>query len=381
MKVEGQIMKNGKNILIRFDWAMKYILRDKANFDILEGFLSALLQESITILKILESESNQDDKTDKFNKVDLLVEDSKKRRIIIEIQNNRERHYLERLLYGTSKVIVENMDLGSGYGSVVKVLSISIVYFNLGKGDDYMYYGGTNFIGVNTKTPLIVKERHQNTKLFGPKYQFKEKNIFPEYYLIRVGEFENIIKSPIDEWIYMIKNSEVREDFQSKNIDKAGEKLRVMNMSEEERRKYEKYLENVASEKDVMETAREEGMEKERKNTEKEKRRAEKAEKEKEKEKQRAEKEKTRAEKEKQRAEKAEKEKEKEKQRAEKAEKEKEKAEKEKEKAEKEKEKEKQRAEKEKDLSIRKMIQVGKLTAEEIADAFGVPVDYVKRLK
>ncbi|MCB1192728.1 MAG: Rpn family recombination-promoting nuclease/putative transposase [Leptospiraceae bacterium] len=311
-------MKNGKNTLVRFDWAMKYFLRNKANFDILEGFLTALLEEAITILTILESESNQEDETDKFNRVDLLVEDSQKRKIIIEIQNNRETHYLERLLYGTSKVIVDNINSGSEYKDVVKVLSISILYFNLGRGDDYIYHGRTEFIGVHNKKPLIVKERHQDTKVFEPKYEFREKNVFPEYYLIRVGEFENIIRSPIDEWIYMIKNSEVREDFKSKYIDKAREKLRIMNMSEEERRKYDKYLVNVASEEDMVETARQEGEEKgreeERKNTEREKERAEKA-------------------------------------------------------------------EKEKELSIRKTIQGGKLTIEEIADVFGVSVDYINQLK
>lgn len=325
-------MKNGKNVVVRFDWAIKYILRNKVNFDILEGFLSALLGEEITILTILESESNQEDETDKFNRVDLLVEDSQKRKIIIEIQNNRETHYLERLLYGTSKVIVENINSGSDYKNVAKVLSISIVYFNLGRGDDYIYYGGTNFVGVHNKKPLIVKERHQDTKIFQPKYEFREKNVFPEYYLIRVGEFEDIIRSPIDEWVYMIKNSEVRDDFQSKNIDKAREKLRIMNMSEEERRRYDRYLVNVASEEDMVETARQEGLEKgreeERLNTEKEKERAEK-----------------------------------EKERAEKA------------------EREKEKAEREKKLSILKAIQGGKLTVEEIANVFGVSVDYVNQLK
>ena len=43
---------------IRFDWAMKHMLRDKANFDILEGFVSVLLGEEIKIEEILESESN-----------------------------------------------------------------------------------------------------------------------------------------------------------------------------------------------------------------------------------------------------------------------------------------------------------------------------------
>ena len=53
--------------LISFDWAMKRLLRSKANFEILEGFLSELTGEDITILEILESESNKEDRADKFN--------------------------------------------------------------------------------------------------------------------------------------------------------------------------------------------------------------------------------------------------------------------------------------------------------------------------
>ena len=43
--------------LIRFDWAMKKLLRHKANFDILEGFLSELLSENIKIKQILDTEN------------------------------------------------------------------------------------------------------------------------------------------------------------------------------------------------------------------------------------------------------------------------------------------------------------------------------------
>ena len=63
--------------LIRFDWAMKKMLRHKANFDILEGFLSELLEEDIKIKQILDSESNKETEDDKYNRVDILVENSK----------------------------------------------------------------------------------------------------------------------------------------------------------------------------------------------------------------------------------------------------------------------------------------------------------------
>ncbi|CAK8725584.1 hypothetical protein GMJAKD_16820 [Candidatus Electrothrix aarhusensis] len=64
-----------KRTLVSFDWAIKNILRDKANYDVLEGFLSTLLDKDITILSVLESEGNQQDESDKFNRVDLAVEE------------------------------------------------------------------------------------------------------------------------------------------------------------------------------------------------------------------------------------------------------------------------------------------------------------------
>ena len=52
--------------LIRFDWAIKRILRNKVNFVVLEGFLSELLFDNIKIEYILESESNQETEEEKL---------------------------------------------------------------------------------------------------------------------------------------------------------------------------------------------------------------------------------------------------------------------------------------------------------------------------
>jgi len=246
--------------LIRFDWAMKKLLRDKANFDVLEGFLCALLEdENIKILNILESETNQQDEDDKFNRVDLLIQDSQNRKIYIEIQNTRETDYLESLLFATSKIIVEHQDLGDDFKDISKVISISILYFNLGIGDDYIYYGTTEFKGINTGNNLILKKRIDISETLEPKYKFIEKNIFPEYFLITVERYQNIVKKKIDEWIYMIKNNEVADGSTSKNIDKAKLKLAEINMSDIERKAYEKYLINLAKDKDVVNTAKEDG--------------------------------------------------------------------------------------------------------------------------
>ena len=87
---------------IRFDWAIKRLLRQKANFGVLEGFLTVFLKEPITIVEILESEGNQLSEDDKFNRVDIKARNSKGEIILIEVQNTRELYYLERILYGVA---------------------------------------------------------------------------------------------------------------------------------------------------------------------------------------------------------------------------------------------------------------------------------------
>ena len=72
--------------IVSFDWAIKNILRDKANFDILEGFLQALLKEKITINELIESESNKPNDLMKYNRVDILALNSKGEHIIVEVQ-------------------------------------------------------------------------------------------------------------------------------------------------------------------------------------------------------------------------------------------------------------------------------------------------------
>ena len=110
---------------IRFDWAMKRLLRNKANHAVLEGLMTSLLGRKYTILKFLESESNQATEDDKFNRVDVLAESDSGELTIIEIQNNRELTYFHRMLYGVSKAITDYIDLGSDYDRVRKVYSIN----------------------------------------------------------------------------------------------------------------------------------------------------------------------------------------------------------------------------------------------------------------
>ena len=227
--------------LVRFDWAMKRILRNKANYDILEGFLSELLHEDLKIQHILESESNKSTANDKYNRVDMLVENSKKELVLVEIQNETEQDYFQRMLYGTAKVITENMYKGMPYSEVKKVFSVSIVYFDIGHGRDYLYHGTTNFVGLHTQEVLALNQSQK--QLFGDK---SIAQLFPEYYLIKVNNFDSLAMDSLDEWIYFFKNEEIKPEFKAKGIQKAREEFDVMKMPRKEYQNYQAHLESLS---------------------------------------------------------------------------------------------------------------------------------------
>ena len=223
--------------LVRFDWAIKNILRNKANFVILEGFLSELLKQEVQIIELIESESNKERKIEKLNRVDLLVKLAKKEIVIIEIQNDDEYDYFQRILYGVSKSISENLKQGQEYKSVKKVISISIVYFDLGQGNDYVYYGTTNFVGIHKKDKLELTLEQK--KLFKKEELFE---VFPEYYILMVDKFDENTKDGLDEWIYFLKTDKVKEEFKGKGLKEAFDKLDILKMNEKEKRGYDYYL-------------------------------------------------------------------------------------------------------------------------------------------
>jgi predicted transposase/invertase (TIGR01784 family) len=223
--------------LIRFDWAVKKLLRNKANFVVLEGFLSELLFDTIKIERILESEGNQETDDDKYNRVDILTQNSKNELVIIEIQNTYEIDYFQRMAYGAAKALTENLSIGQTYSEIKKVISINIVYFDLGQGKDYVYKGTTNFQGLHEKDLLQLSSRQRKT--------FVKQNvadIFPEYYIIKVNQFNDIAKDTLDEWIYFLKNNEVKDEFKAKGLAEAKEVLDIMRLNKEQQYGYNRYL-------------------------------------------------------------------------------------------------------------------------------------------
>ncbi len=239
---------------IRFDWAMKHMLREKANFEILEGLISVLLREDIKIEEILESESNQENDLDKFNRVDIKAKNSKGHIIIVEVQLTRQLYYLQRILYGTCKTVTEHINIGDKYDQVKKVYSISILYCEFGTGDDYVYHGTTEFKGIHTGTDLVVR-----TKEDGVIIPHLPKEVFPEYYLVRVNAYDKLPETPLEEWMTYLKTGMVKEDTRTPGLKRVREKLRLLSMTQEERRAYDRHMDNIMVQNDVLDNARDEG--------------------------------------------------------------------------------------------------------------------------
>ena len=244
------------NKYIRFDWAVKRMLRDKANFAVLEGLITVLLGEKITISEILESEGNQESASDKFNRVDIKAINSKGEIIIVEVQLTRQLYYLQRMLYGVSKAITEHIQIGDKYDNVKKVYSINILYFDLGQGKDYLYHGRTVFTGVHTGDLLKVNTRERNEiTLCAPE------NVFPEYYIIRVNEFNDIAKTPLEEWLDYLKNNRIKDNTTTPGLREARERLLYMTMDDKDRRAYDSHMDDIMVQNDVLDTAKMEGIE------------------------------------------------------------------------------------------------------------------------
>ena len=244
-----------KDNFIRFDWAMKRLLRDKSNYVVLEGFLSTLLEEDLRISRFLESESNQTDETDKFNRADILVEDSKGRLLVIKIQNYRELYYYHQMLYGASDILSRYTDEEIDYNKICKIYSINIVYFSMIKSKDYAYHGEIIFRGLHDSDNFLKLSARQQEIFTGKD----AKDIFPEYYVLRVNDFDKVAKTPLDEWIKFLKTGEIDKEATAKGLPEARERLRIDTLPDVEKRAYYRDMEALRYQRSVIKTGWDEG--------------------------------------------------------------------------------------------------------------------------
>ena len=186
--------------------------------------------------------------------MDLLAENSKGELILIEVQNNNEYAYFQRMLFGTSKLVTEYINRGEGYDKVRKVYSVNIVYFSLGIGKDVVYHGKTEFRGIHQGDVLELTPFQKQTFKVDTVSQ-----LYPEYYILKVNYFNQVARSPLEEWIYYLNTGDIPDNATAPGLNEARQRLKLDRMTKEELNAYYRHLDNIVILRDNIFTERAEG--------------------------------------------------------------------------------------------------------------------------
>ena len=158
---------------------------------------------------------------------------------MIEFQYKPEHHFFRRLLFYTSKTLVEHVKSGSHYEGLPKVYTISVCDFRLGRGDDYVYHGRQKFVGLHSQQELRLNSseaKRMSLRVI--------EDIFPEYILISLGNFPDKVQTQLDEWLYTLKTGFVEESFSAPGLNQAAERLDLLKLNSEDRKRYEDFAFN-----------------------------------------------------------------------------------------------------------------------------------------
>lgn len=251
-------MAEKEKTYVWFDWAVKRMLRNKANFEVLEGLFQVMTGKDAKILEVLESEGNKESELGKYNRVDVKARTSDGETVIIEVQVIREMDFLERILFGVAKAVTEQIQEGDPYSKIRKVYSINIVYFDLGVGDDYVYHGQTKLIGMNTADELMISGEER-----AAIENKAADELFPEYYIVRVKKFNpgnTISPTDLEQWMEYLKTGKIRKEYNAPGLAKARERLAYDSMTSEEKKEYRDHIDFVRSQQFNLDINREEGI-------------------------------------------------------------------------------------------------------------------------
>ena len=243
--------------LISFDYAIKYLLKNKGDYDSIEGFISALLAAQgyppVKINALLDGESNKEELELKRSIADLVVEDAEGHKYIVEIERAYTPNFMHKACFNSSRIVVDGIYGNQDYTTIKKVFHISLLYFSTKEMQKPIYHGKTIVHQVDTKHPVDVKIANEGMVIFNTP------NIFPEYFFISVPVFDDIINAEIDEWLYVMKHSDIKKDFKSPYMAKVAERLAVIKMSTNERNEYIHYQKQSVHSQDVLQAANAKG--------------------------------------------------------------------------------------------------------------------------
>jgi len=253
--------------LISFDYAIEYLLKDKGDYEIVEGFISALLKsqgyKDVKIISLLDTESNKEDSISKRSLADLIVEDDEHHKYIIEIDRNLQHSFVHKACFNTSRLIVDHLAQNIDFTQIIKVFHISILYFPV--GNEPIHHGQTIISGVESKDRLTIHLKNPETGI-----TIDATDILPEYFFISIPLFNDRLEKEIDDWLYVMKHNEIPRGFHSPDMQKIADKLSILKMTPEERNSYYNYMKQIYTDRDSLYAAIEKGKEEKARNIAKE---------------------------------------------------------------------------------------------------------------
>ena len=224
-------------------------MRDKGDYSIVEGFISALLStvgyKNVKIVALLESESNRENAKSKRSLADLIVQDEDGSKYIIEIERNVKDSFVHKSLFNTSRLIIDNLAQREDYTQILKVFHISLLYFPIGSSGA-IYHGKTIIHEIETNERLAVHIKNQQGEVFDAT------DILPEYFYISVPLFNDRLEKEIDDWLHVMKYDEVPENYHSPYMAQVAEKLSILKMTKEERARYSYYQKQIHTDRDEL---------------------------------------------------------------------------------------------------------------------------------
>ena len=123
------------------------------------------------------------------------------------------------------------------------------------KSKDYAYHGEIIFRGLHDSDNFLKLSARQQEIFTGKD----AKDIFPEYYVLRVNDFDKVAKTPLDEWIKFLKTGEIDKEATAKGLPEARERLRIDTLPDAEKRAYYRDMEALRYQRSVIKTGWDEG--------------------------------------------------------------------------------------------------------------------------
>lgn len=225
---------------IRFDWAMRHLLRCANGYDVLEGLLVTLLNEPVRMCGMWEAEDDPEDEYDKLDRMDMLVENSKGEQMLVEVQNNNEHVYYQRHLFGVSKPVTACVNRRSGYEHINRIYCINLVYFMFYYTPKANVYRGTTELRSDNGDVLNIFPFQ-----FSLPHVSIDNPLLPEYYILVASRFSQKPQSSFEEWAYYLNTGCIPEKVTAPGLAQAKNMLSIDRMSKSDQKAYYSHLDNM----------------------------------------------------------------------------------------------------------------------------------------